>query len=63
MSFRWHLCVALAFLNLPKPNCDNCAAEDCLGLALRRRLRELREDAGRSKQNSARGEGTKNNAA
>jgi predicted metal-binding protein len=64
VSFRRSLCVALAFMNLPRRDCDHCDVHDCMGLAMRR-LRELNEHALRvSRQKiTTRSENHKNDAA
>jgi hypothetical protein len=49
MSLRRNVCAVLSWLNLHKPDCDHCAAEDCTGLTIGRRLRELNEPAQRGK--------------
>lgn len=51
MFFRRHLCVALAFLNVRSRDCEHCAVQDCMGVAMHR-LKELVEHAQRiSEQN------------
>jgi len=46
MSFRRHLCAALAYFSLRRPDCEHCSVQDCMGIAMRR-LRELNEHAQR----------------
>ena len=54
MSVRQHLCVALAFLNLHRPDCEHCGAQNCMGIAMRR-LRELNEHAERMSRQESQG--------
>lgn len=44
MSLRRHLCAALTYFNLHRPDCEHCSVQDCVGIAIRR-LRELNEHA------------------
>jgi hypothetical protein len=55
VSFRRHACVALSWLKLHHPHCDHCAAQDCRGLTIGRRLRELNEQAQRTHERNAAG--------
>jgi hypothetical protein len=50
MSLRKNICVVLSWLNLHAPDCEHCAAHDCVGLTISRRLRELKEQAERGDQ-------------
>jgi hypothetical protein len=47
--------VALSWLKLHHPHCDHCAAQDCRGLTIGRRLRELNEQAQRTHERNAAG--------
>lgn len=58
MSLRRHFCVALAFLDLHRPDCEHCAVQDCMGVAMRR-LRDLNEHAQRMYQEKSQAEGEK----
>ena len=55
MSLRRRLCVALAFFNLHRPDCEHCGVQNCTGIAIRR-LRELNEHAQRLSQQKSGGE-------
>jgi hypothetical protein len=50
VSLRKNVCVVLSWLNLHAPDCEHCAAPDCVGLIISTRLRELNEHAERGDQ-------------
>ena len=56
MSLRKRFCVALSWLDLHEPDCEHCAAQDCVGLTIGRRLKELNEHAQRSEERNLTGE-------
>jgi predicted metal-binding protein len=64
MSWRRHLCEALALFNFHSPDCEHCAVQDCMRGAMRR-LQELNEHAQRIRQQKLTGEieKTENDAA
>lgn len=61
MSLRRHLCAALAFFSLHRPDCEHCAVQDCMGAAMRR-LRDLNEHAQRLCEQKSHGEVNKNDS-
>lgn len=59
VSFRSRMCLALSWLKLHDPDCEHCAAQDCVGLTIGRRLRELNEHTQPRYQQDSDGEVTK----